>query len=304
MEPPIRPDHIHFFTLSKPKSKLSDSELILEGSRYFTERIEPHIEEETLNIFTDGSVDPTTKRAGIGIVAIDCSTGRATQHPTTHRHSLRISDGSGSMVAELAAIRAALQKYADVGHPSIIIHTDSKSALQALLHHPPTDNKELISDISGFVENSFSIISFSWLPSHSGIAHNDAADEEARRALERPIIDIQVPSSMSSIKETTKFKAKSELHADIHIASITNNTRHSRYTEINPTLKPPDFKQLTRKQSVILSRTRLHTFNRCHHGDLAMCAYCGDEVRLTPEHYLAACPVTSTKHKLLDLLIN
>ena len=122
--------------------------------------------------FTDGSVSEGRVSAAFTYLG----------QPTL----IRLCDNASIMQAELTAIHAALLH----GLPSRCdIFSDSRSGLEALIQHQPTDNIKLLRDIWDLAARMTTPPLIARIPSHIGIAGNEATDRAASRALMKPNID-------------------------------------------------------------------------------------------------------------------
>ena len=111
------------------------------------------------------------------------------------------------MQAELTAIHAALLH----GLPSpsrCVVFSDSRSGLEALLQHQPTGNIKLLRDIWDLAARMTTPPLLAWIPSHIGIAGNEAADRAARRALTKRDIDTYIPMSKARTRRIIKQTAR------------------------------------------------------------------------------------------------
>ena len=143
--------------------------------------------------YTDGSVSEGRVSAAFTYLG----------HPTL----IRLGDTASIMQAELTAIHASLQH--GLQSPSrCVVFSDSKSALQALLQHQPSDNINILRGIRDVASRLASTPLIVWIPSHIGIEGNEAADRAARRALFKPEIDNHLPMSKSKTKRNIKHTAR------------------------------------------------------------------------------------------------
>ncbi|XP_072392083.1 uncharacterized protein [Diabrotica undecimpunctata] len=131
-----------------------------------------------------------------------------------------------------------------------------------------------------------------WVPSHVGVAGNEAADVAAKEAstLDIPISNIQLHND---IKEMFKKRIYDKWQANW-------NTISSHLHDIQPVIPFLELPPMLRRQKVILRRLRIgHT--RLKHGFLMAsthppaCDLCGSP--LTVKHFLKECPHLSTKRK-------
>ena len=81
--------------------------------------------------YTDGTVDPDSNTAGAAV------------YSSSYTGCWRVTDNASTMQTELAAIREALKYSVSNGQGDITIHTDCRSALQALQQAKIKDNMTL-----------------------------------------------------------------------------------------------------------------------------------------------------------------
>ena len=118
---------------------------------------------------------------------------------------IRLCDNASIMQAELTAIHAALL----YGLPSrCVIFRDSRSGLEALTQHQPTDNIKLLRDIWDLAARMTTPPLIAWIPSHIGIAGNEATDQAASRALMKPNIDTYLPIGKARTRRYIKQTAR------------------------------------------------------------------------------------------------
>ena len=149
-------------------------------------------------------------------------------HPTL----LRLNDNSSIMQAELIAIHAALLH--GLYSPSrCVVFTDSKSGLQALQQHHPSDNINLLRDIREVASRMSTPPPLAWIPSHIGIEGNESADRVARHALLKPVIDTYLPMSKAKTKWAIKQTARDIYETLEHLNPTRSVSLHQQVTLIN-----------------------------------------------------------------------
>ena len=140
-------------------------------------------------VYTDGSLNPTSGRAGAGIFIpssnVNCTT--------------RVSDFASTLDTELAAIHLALE---ELHESSVIIITDSLNATKEIARtnarHTLAGEIQII--ISARHRAHLNTVLL-WVPSHIGLAGNDQADRAALTGANRADVEIAIPPS------TTKLSA-------------------------------------------------------------------------------------------------
>jgi len=149
-------------------------------------------------------------------------------------------------------------------------------------------------------------ISMHWIPSHIGIEYNEKVDDWDKKGTLKEFIDFVIPPTVGQIRSTIKRCNKrttlEEFKAIISSPDNSANVRTlpglvQRYCKVNPKISPQS--QLSGKPRVQrdINRLRLGVDSLCYtHKTYMVCGYC--KLRFTPEHYLCACPVTSTQQFL------
>jgi len=162
--------HFHKDTLTQPKALCN-----LDHFTCVSEDVQLLVSNpEIVTIFTDGSVELHTGRAGSACICGD------------YTYTRRISNNSSILQAELFAIKGAFTHALRLPQDSIYILTDSLSAIHSLQKRPPDDNTQLITlalfKIQQLSDQGKSI-HFQWIPSHARISQNDLADLAAKDSL-------------------------------------------------------------------------------------------------------------------------
>ena len=150
---------------------------------------------ETITAYTDGSVDPITDKAGSGLVLHK-------NYTKIFNQALHVPDGSSTLQAELYAILMALEAVKEAEEKTLLICTDSLGSIQALKQHAPQDNHELLAHLHKLLNERDTADKETlvyWVPSHVGVPGNEAADTEAKKALQ--LTDIEyIPVSRGNQK--------------------------------------------------------------------------------------------------------
>ncbi|XP_050710062.1 uncharacterized protein LOC126994834 [Eriocheir sinensis] len=121
----------------------------------------------------------------------------------TIRPLAKKEDGCSSTQAELAAIGGALDHAVEGGRGPVLIHCDSVPAIRSLLQDPPRDNVSLLTSILARLaelRGAGRPVKVNWLPSHSGVAGNEAADGAAAEATLLPAVTRPVVVSLAQVK--------------------------------------------------------------------------------------------------------
>ena len=235
--------------------------------------------------YTDGSVSEGRVSAAFTYLG----------HPTL----IRLGDTASIMQAELTAIHASLQ-HALQSPSRCVVFSDSKSALQALLQHEPSDNINILRGIQDVASRLASTPLIVWIPSHIGIEGNEAADRAARRALLKPNIDNHLPMSKSKTKRNIEQTAR-----DIYETIELLNPKRSVALHQQVCLSTKDNKALLnmtkRSDQKAIFRLRLFVrpYIQIRHQDRAVCPHCDEHFDIYTVHYIATCPASHVSRSKL-----
>ena len=231
--------------IEKPKIDLS-------LTKFKKGNLEPHIFRTLFNelreaygecgaIFTDGSkIDEK--------VGCACSYRRKTI-------SRRLPDGCSIFTAELQAILLALLAVKESRKKKFIICSDSKSALQAL--NKMKVNIPLVSKSLKLLQELRARqvdITFVWVPSHVGIGGNEAADREAKKALQKEVTATSIP--YTDLKHSIASASYREWQARWETESY-----NKLFNIHNKVTQQSTCRGSTRHQDTILTRLKIgHTY--------------------------------------------
>ncbi|KAG0722292.1 hypothetical protein GWK47_044757 [Chionoecetes opilio] len=211
--------------------------------------------------YTDGSVDPERGTTGAAVV-----TGQEVL-------SWRTPDHCSTLQTEPVAIQHALKHARHRREEMMVVHSDSRSALQVLQQlSPPTDNVRLTTTILGLAQRIVAQgrhVRLNWVPSHVGLRGNEAADEAAR-----------------AVTSTEQQHREME-------ASSRQAAWYAKATAYRPLLPA---RQLSRADEVKLHRLRLsyRTLEELRDDfESRQCDHCGHLARHPLRHYLLSCPATA-----------
>ncbi|XP_045105273.1 uncharacterized protein LOC123500687 [Portunus trituberculatus] len=145
--------------------------------------------------YTDGSRDQDTGRSGAAFVL------------RGEEHAWRLCDGCSSLQTELAAIFQVTAHALQQETTTIVIHTDSRSAIEVLQRQKIRDNTQLTTSILGnlqHLQRQGKAITINWIPSHVGILGNETADIAAKMAAMRADVMMHIRPSLSSLKAAAR----------------------------------------------------------------------------------------------------
>lgn len=195
-------------------------------------------------VFTDGSKDPVSGRAGFGVYVeqLGLKIGR------------RISDGSSVFTTELMAIQWALWWIEEASFREVIICSDSAAALETLRVGKSKARPDILNEIlSVFSRIGFACnITFCWVPGHAGVRGNEQVDLIAKESLRREI-DIHVSLGRVELREIIKEGLTKEWQRGWEM-----EVRGRHYFSIQSEVRKICFcTSLSRRDSVKLCRLRL-----------------------------------------------
>ena len=237
--------------------------------------------------YTDGTVDPDTQTAGAAV------------YSSNFTGCWRVSDTASTMQTELIALKQALQHSIASTEGPITIHTDCKSAMQALQSKAVTENKALIVEVKSLLyqhKEANRMVTINWIPSHIGINGNEKADELAKSTKFINNVQIQIQPTKSQVKTMLIPKLKTNMIEDIRKHAAQGSPSAKWYLLATDLIPHNVAKNTPRKEAVIIHRLRLgykanweiveRTNRPCNH--------CDEETDLPLLHYLLDCPFTAS----------
>ena len=208
------------FIIDKPEGKKSDHSPVDLRNKYLAS-IHSFTTNSPILAYTDGSVDPDTKRASCGI--------HLKEGDKTCELSLRLKNGASSLQTELLAILITLQfLLPKTSDPSsqLVICCDSLGSLQVIQQNDPLDNLAIVSTIQYLLRKKTGPPTiFIWIPSHVGIPGNEKADELAKLGLLETEEEIPLPTiSRSGTDNLIRHYLKEGLDEYQHLHSLDSPT--------------------------------------------------------------------------------
>ena len=153
------------------------------------------VREDKVIIYTDGSRDPDSRRAGFGVYVEQYEL----------EFSVRISNESSVFTAELMAILWALWWVEEAKVREVIICSDSAAGLEAIRGGKSKARPDILNDILSVVFRirEGSDITFCWVPGHVGIRGNEQVDLLAKQSLHKEV-EVYLPLGRGELREKIK----------------------------------------------------------------------------------------------------
>jgi RNase H len=151
------------------------------------------------------------------------------------------------------AILLALEIISQSYNSDYLICSDSLSCIKSI-ENRYLKNPLILKILEHLNQNLISgyTITFVWVPSHTGIAGNAAADATAKAAICLPVSDIHVPH--------THFKTLVSSYTNSRWQQSWSTEKDNKLYEIQPTVKPVVINRLPRRDEVTIHCLRIgHT---------------------------------------------
>lgn len=254
-------------TLTQLDKDMTNPEII---NRHLLAILEKY--ENYLHIYTDAS----KTSSGVAAAFLTSNYQKAFKLPTM----CNIHTG------ELLAILKALQYSNETNLNKCLILSDSLGAIFGLKQqYPDHPILKLIKRELHSLQIRRASLHFIWIPSHRGIAGNEAVDNLARAATTDQ--DIQITQLVVQNDAKLLFRQK--------VTSIWQqkwNNSNSKLQEIKPTVQPRKLSSKNRRQEIILTRLRLGHTRLTHEylvkdSEAPICDVCGKNI--TVKHILIEC---------------
>ena len=244
------------------------------------------------HIFTDGSKIENSTTSALWIPELEFKQG----------WKLEEGELTTIMTAEMFAIRKAMEwillNYIFIDKQNFVIFTDSMSSLASLQNSStskcPIQENHIYRTAALITENDLSI-TLQWVPSHTGLEHNDRADEEAKIAhnLEVPtpcplgreegkrIIKKAAQEAWQLRYETIQEERRLQ-DKPLEIATIKTSIEHWPWTSHRH--RPVETAMARMRISHVELNSYLHRFDQA---PSPLCHTCNEEEDVT--HYLLRC---------------
>ena len=215
--------------------------------------------------------------------------------------NFRITDNMTIITAELMAIKMALERGLEIQksdnknikNKNILIISDSLNAVEEIQSAGYQKSSMIALQILKLAQRLNKEITIAWIPSHSNILGNDAADQQAKLGRNKEEIDIIVCTSTHEIFKKIDNQILLEWQT-----CYTNSKKAKWYKEVVPMVSNEiKYSSKRRKKEIIITRLRLgrcflnHTKQQIGRHTDGLCERC--RTPETIEHYLLDCPLSN-----------
>ena len=163
---------------STTKNETSDSDY----KQRFLELKDSYESQNFTSIYTDGSKSDNYVSASVVL--------------STDIFKVNLPDHSSIFTAEAVALKLAVQHIQRQAIPRAVIFSDSLSCIQSLqsknVQHPTI--LEIIEILTYLTQVNTEVV-FCWIPGHAGIQGNEKADKVAKKIIDIPTYNVQIPFS-------------------------------------------------------------------------------------------------------------
>ena len=185
----------------------------MSSGRYVEKKMRKLSDERSIIVYTDGSL---AENGNAGVAArIELTPGRNDQR-RSYEKQMTLDRRFGNAGAELIAIMIGLRHCIrevrrGMQFEKFIVFTDSNSSVEILSKWEKSDDPYVrdIAEAALELERRGKQIHIQWIPSHIGIAGNEAADKAADEAAKNPTI-VNLPLRVSDYKVWFEANLKRE----------------------------------------------------------------------------------------------
>lgn len=240
-------------------------------------------------IYTDGSKDPVTERAGASMVVRRVGVSQM----------WRLTDELSVYATEMTAIIKALEWVEEARPRKVVICLDSAAVINSIQSSRSCRMDLLMEVYTGLyrLERSATTVCFLWIPAHVGVWGNERADSLAKKALERPEPDVTVNLGRGEVKVLIQ-RAVVKQWQMLWDRESKGRHMYSIQKEVGKVAKVGG----SRRDEIVIARLRIgHTLlnsTQCRFGRVAsgQCLGCRMEEE-TVQHILFECPVYEEERK-------
>jgi ribonuclease HI len=232
-----------------------------------------------------------------GAQSANGTTGCSLYEPDSgYEKSIRLTDHTTVYASELTAVEHAIEWANNIQSPAkteLVIATDSLAVVQSIDNRTEKTRPNQVNRVLNKIDNSlrkYEKVTITWIPGHHGIHGNEKADELAKKALSRPMIDHHLRKERNELKIDIRKHTTNEWQTH-----WTNHDRGNFYKDIEPLVGTKvKYTDDSRRKEVTITRLRLghcllndtlHQINRRANDN---CDTCPEEE--TVQHYLMHCP--------------
>jgi len=128
-----------------------------------------------------------------------------------YKSAKRTSDNISVYAAEMIAIQIALQWVEEIQPTTVVICSDSYSALKSILSGKSESRQDILIEVLQSLYRICQlriIAEFLWVPAHVGVEGNEEVDKIVKPALKHANVNIHITLSKSKIKGLIKVAVR------------------------------------------------------------------------------------------------